>query len=351
MRILIYGECGDYGTGAWCYYQTFKQLGHEVMWMDTYEGIEHYQKNLIWKAIRKLNARNPIRTHLQRHNQILLDKVEQYKPHMVIILKGLFVFSQTIKQIKSAGVWIVNINHDDFFSFNPNNYSQIQRDALADYHHIFTTREVNVNEVIPYNPHVSFFPFAYYPGIHRVIELPDDESNAWKSDVLFVGTWEKERASLLEELVVSVPATYAIYGSQWEKVKSSSPLFPFLKKKLLKGDDMAHAIRYARMSLGFLRKENRDDYTQRTFEIPACGGLLLAERTARHQSFYKENSEAVFFEAGNTAELAGQIRWLMNDPLKAESIRQAGITALINGKHTYAHRIQQLLDIYGQTFA
>ena len=55
---------------------------------------------------------------------------------------------------------------------------------------------------------------------------------------------------------------------------------------------MARALGGSKLSLGFLRKKNRDLYTVRTFEIPACNGVLLAERTRAHEAIYKGGVEA-----------------------------------------------------------
>ena len=100
------------------------------------------------------------------------------------------------------------------------------------------------------------------------------------------------------------------------------------------------------MALAFLRKENRDDYTQRTFEIPACNGVLLAERTRRHVQFYNEGTEAEFFEADSNGELVEKVSLLLADKGRRERLRGAGRAVLLRQRHTYKDRLTRLLEIY-----
>jgi spore maturation protein CgeB len=249
--------------------------------------------------------------------------------------------------MRAAGAFVTNINHDDFFSMNPNNRSPLQRAALPFYDFVFVTREVNVAEVAPINPHVEFFPFAYHPKFHRPVAIPP----AFDTDVVFVGTWEAERCHLLEQLVQRVPARYAIWGSHWSGAGKNSPLRPYLIGRDALLDDQCRALGGAKISLAFLRKLNRDDYTQRTFEIPACGGLLLAERTARHASFYREGIEAEFFDPQSPEELIEKVRSLLADPARRQAIRDAGKQALERQHHTYRDRLERLLQIHSQAKA
>jgi len=281
-----------------------------------------------------------------RHVQALIDTARKQRSQIVIILKGLYLDFRDIRKLKSTGAWVVNINHDDFFSHNRNNWSWLQRSAIPEYDYIFTTREVNVQEIYRLNPYVEFFPFAYCPRIHRPVALTKSEESYWAADVLFAGTWEKYRYRQLEELVQRVPARYSIWGSQWEKVSLGSPLQPFLRKRPIVMDEMAKAIGAAKISLAFLRKENRDDYTQRTFEIPACGGVLLAERTARHLAFYREGIEAELFDANSNDELVSKVLFLLNNDGHREQLREAGRAALLAQQHTYDDRVARLIEVY-----
>jgi spore maturation protein CgeB len=187
--------------------------------------------------------------------------------------------------------------------------------------------------------------FAYHPKLHRRLELAEHERARFECDVVFVGTWEAERSRLLEELVVRVPANYKIWGSFWNRAGRRSPLRRYIVGQDAIADDQCKAIGGAKIALAFLRKSNRDDYTQRTFEIPACGGLLLAERTARHASFYREGVEAEFFDPEQPEELIAKVRALLADGPRREAMREAGRRALEAQRHTYRDRLLRLLEL------
>jgi spore maturation protein CgeB len=345
MKCLLYGEATSPGSGAWCYAETLREMGHEVFVFNENNKLDRYAKRLIPRAYHKITGKL-WEAHRRLHVTALHETVRREQPEIIIILKGLYITPEDVYAMRASGAWVVNINHDDFFSQNNNNWSVIQRGAIPAYNHIFTTRLVNVEEVRPHNTNVEFFPFAYYPRIHRPVPIPKSEQKRWNVDVVFIGTWERERCQLLEYLVTRVPARYAIYGSQWDKVRRRSPLKPFLHRKTIVMDDMAKAISGAQLSLAFLRKENRDDYTQRTFEIPACGGVLLAERTPMHKTIYKEGKEAEFFDPTSPNELTQKVSRLLDDKQHQEALRRKGRAALLQQRHTYRDRMDYLLKMY-----
>ena len=69
-----------------------------------------------------------------------------------------------------------------------------------------------------------------------------------------------------------------------------------------------------------LGKGNRDRHTTRSFEIPAIGGLLCAERTDEHRESFEEGMEAVFWN--DAKECVDQCRRLLNDDALVAAIKK-----------------------------
>ncbi len=349
MKIILYGDTDIEGTGAWCYAEAIKSQGHELFVYKNDCFLEMYSRSLFWKILRKLNHRSVLKIHRQEHFTGLLTMAETTLPDMIIILKGIHIGKEDIRTLKNFARFVVNINHDDFFSHNKNIISRRQFAALPYYDHIFTTRQVNVGEIKPYNSHVEFFMFAYYPGIHTVPLMTEGEKTKYSTDVLFIGTYEKHRAKMLEKLMASCRFNLAIYGIGWHRLATSSIIRKYVKSHSgIWMHEMAKAIAAAKITVGFLRKENRDEYTQRSLEIPACGGLLLAERSGFHQHLFNEDKEAVFFDADNVDELKEKIGYLLANQNTANQIRASGHKKITNGNFTYADRIHQLIERYNE---
>jgi spore maturation protein CgeB len=82
------------------------------------------------------------------------------------------------------------------------------------------------------------------------------------------------------------------------------------------------AIQRSLIGLGLLSKAKPDTFTTRSFEIPAAGRLLLAERTREHQLLFEEGVEAEFFD--DVEELVTRARALLADPGRAMAMAAAG---------------------------
>ena len=94
------------------------------------------------------------------------------------------------------------------------------------------------------------------------------------------------------------------------------------------GDKYPETLAAAKVGLGFLCKAYPDQFTTRTFEVPAAGTALLAERTAEHLEIFEEGVEAEFFEG--PVEFKQKLQDLLCDEERRIEIAKSGQKRVLN---------------------
>src|SRR5207244_8608499 len=159
-----------------------------------------------------------------------------------------------------------------------------------------------------------------------------EEAQRLRGDLAFIGTFRPERADFLAEIVARLrDAAVNVWGGGWEKTGRAvywhrRRRWAALRRRVRGGalwcENMGKAIQANKIALGLLYHVNRDRHTSRSFEIPACGGFMLAERTAEHQEYFEEDHEAVYF--GSIEEIFDKIRYYMAHETERLGIAKAG---------------------------
>ncbi|MGK2960749.1 MAG: CgeB family protein [Gemmatimonadaceae bacterium] len=218
---------------------------------------------------------------------------------------------------------------------------------------------------------IIYMPLGFGESVHRPL-LPASRETFMKysSDVSFLGGWEPRRERLLDE-VAGVPGVRLnVWGYGWDHLQDgrltprrffamrrNSGGEPFTVRRNARlaatvrggevyGDEYAWAISTARISLGFLRKICPDQHTTRTFEIPACGSMLLADRTQEHKEFYEEGVEAEFFES--KAELLDKLGYYLENERARAAVALRGYQRCLSGGYSYHGRMTKVLESVGK---
>ena len=97
-------------------------------------------------------------------------------------------------------------------------------------------------------------------------------------------------------------------------------------------------------TLCFFSKQNNDELTSRVFEIPACGGLLISEKTNRLSEIFTDGHDALFFSDIN--ELNEKCLFLLNNPKKVLQIKSNGLNTIKNGNFSVIDRCEYALKIF-----
>jgi spore maturation protein CgeB len=151
---------------------------------------------------------------------------------------------------------------------------------------------------------VTYLPFAADPELHHPVELTERDRSTYGADVCFVGNWDPEREGWLRRLDF---CDLAIWGNgYWSTRCRDRWLRTRWRGRELVGAEMAKAALASRVNVNVLRVQNKGACNMRTFELPACGGFMLHERSADLPGLFRPGVECDDF--GSPAELVDKVR-------------------------------------------
>lgn len=352
LKVLYVGPVFRGSNGkSWC--DAFQQLGHEVKSLNS-EATFAPRTGLHARVFDKLMGRPPLKD-VCRMNRTIVSAINEWRPHLTFYAQARFVLSDTLVVGRRHGFNFVYMNDD---LFNPRNQTFTFTDIVPLMDCIITTKSYNVPEFEAAGCScVIYTPNAYDPAIHFPAKPTSEERAALYGDVGFIGTFRPARADYLDRLARSgVASSLRIWGGGWEKMtrliyrvrpRRWAKLRHSVIDRELFCEEMAKAIQSIKICLGLLNHHNRDLHTSRSFEIPACGGFMLAERTAEHQLFFDEDREAVYF--GSFEEMIDKIRYYLRNEEMRMRIARAGYERCLRSRYRYIDRAREALAAFEKT--
>lgn len=237
--------------------------------------------------------------------------------------------ADTLVNMASAGAVIFNFCWDDKLIFSGTVKGQdVGPGRLA---HVIDLNLTNAPEsCVKYQANgglAMFWPEAAHSALHRPYESELD------IDISFVGRKYGWRAEFIERLKQD-GVNVAAFGPGWDN-------------GALSDTEMIRLYSRSRINLGFsgvgyskklLCLKGRD------FEIPMSGGLYLTQDNPELNLVYDVGNEIVTYK--DYAHCLKQIRWLLDNPDKAQEIRQAGLKRA-QKEHAWDKRFTQIFCMSG----
>jgi spore maturation protein CgeB len=314
--------------------QALERLGHETVPVD-YLPFVHRERQLA----RRVQWRLRLGPMVDAYTHALL-RALRAEPDVLWVDKGLFVVPAVLAEARRRGVrWLVHYSPDNY-ALSSNASRHLWR-GLGAYDVVVTTKRPNVAFLRAAGARrVVLSGNAFDPTLHRPVALTEAERHALGADVSFIGRWEPLREMMLSA-IASLPLRLRVRGPGWERVRSRA-LRAACEPGPIYGEGYVKAIAAAKVNLGLLSREAADTITQRSVEIPACGGFLLAERTDEHRAHFVEGEEAVFF--AGTAELASALVRAVGDDVRRARVAAAGRARCLASGYTYDARLAAILE-------
>jgi hypothetical protein len=308
-------------------------VGIEAEIMDlaqAYQG-PRWLKSLCWHLLGKRPQR------LERFSRQVIDRIRDWQPDL-LLTSGLAPLSaKALTQVRQEGVPAANFLTDD--PWNKHHHTPWFMRSLPLYDHVFTPRRANMAELEALKgPQVHYLPFAYAPEVHFPPEpMTEVEHQRWKSEVLFIGGADEERAAMVRPLIDS-GYKVDVWGGYWDRMSG----FESLARGHAGPETFRQLVASAGVNLCLVRRANRDGHSMRTFELAAVGGCLAVEDTCEHREIFGRDGECVrFFRS--TAELLTVTSELLADNSERQRLAAAVRSRLVDGgHHTYAARLQAI---------
>jgi spore maturation protein CgeB len=286
-----------------------------------------------------------------RLNEYILSCAYKYQPEWILFWRPTHIIPKTLKTIADFGIKTVSFNNDD--PFGPQVHGNVPWHhhflwhwyikCLPAFDRNFFYRRVNCDEALVKGARHADVMLPYFiPEKDRPVELNASDRSKYVADVAFVGHYEPDGREKSVHALVNAGVNLKIWGGHYWSRKLLGDLYDKLQPIVpAEGDDYAKALCGAKVCLAFLSKLNRDTYTRRCFEIPACGRVMLAERTDDLMQMFKEDEEACFFSTVD--ELVNKVNWLLENSEIRERIAKAGQRRVWTDGHDVNSRAQEFI--------
>lgn len=295
-----------------------ERLGHRVVPLNAFDFIPG--NTLLGKITLRLQAGPSV----ERLNRDLLRLARQEQPDVVWTDKLLAMQPATLDKLRALGIATVSYMIDNPFGTRQDPGWRLYMKDIPHYDLHVVQRDANIADYQARGARdVIKIQTAYEPTIH--FPPSSDWSDANRNrEVSFIGTPYDQRGEFLTRLwkEFGVPVTVS-GGLVWKEHMSAEAVAALYRGHgELFRDAYREGIWKSKINLSFLTHANRDEFAHKSFEIAACEGFLLAERSEGHLQRFVEDEEAVFFSTID--ECVEKIRRYLPDEAARRRIAAAG---------------------------
>jgi spore maturation protein CgeB len=294
-----------------------ERLGHTVTAVNLYDYVP---KNAV---VGKIVHRAQMGPAVWRLNRDIVAMAERERPEVFWADKVLGLWPKTLDALRGMGIATVSYMIDNAFGPRRDPGWRLYMKDIPHFDLHVVQRDKNIADYMGRGARdVIKIQTAYEPTIH----FPPPEGWSDKArdrGVSFVGTSYDDRPEFLTRLWRERGFPVVISGDKMWKVRLETEAAKALYTGTeLYGKDYREAMWRSKINLSFITHSNQDEFVHKSFEIAACGGFLLAERSEGHRKKFREDEEAVFFTGFE--ECAEKIARYLPDEAARTRIAAAG---------------------------
>ena len=328
LRILFVGplwEATSLGTST-CLsrLRAMRSLGLNVVSLDTADYLPSRPR-----LLRSVVRRTYMHPSVYRMNMRLRTLFQEAQYDIVWIEKGDWVYPWTLAWARRQRCAMVHYNTDDILGRHEHLW--LHRLGIKYYDLYLTTNRHNVTEIRrSYSVNTVRVGMGYDAAVHRPLQAPKRDER----DVVFIGTWRPSTEHYIMALR-NAGIDVQVWGHNWRKARNGA----LRTVKPLPHSEYVSTIAQAKIALCTLSRWNRNESTGRSFEIPAIGTFMLAERTAEHEFIYGDGIGAALFSTPE--ELVEKARYYLTNPAEREAIAAGGHVRSQNPGYSWTDHIRR----------
>ena len=331
-RLVIVGNRGGTNVGQ-SLERAAMRLGHSVELVEARLAMEGPR----WRRIVSWHVQGRKPPRLNSFSEAVEDACRRSRASLLLTTGMAPITGPVLARIRSNGTVCANFSTDD--PWNPEQRAEWFLDALGQYDAVFTPRSANIPQFRSASKaSLSLLPFGYDPDLFFPVDLVDGEKEKYAADVVFVGGADRERAAYLGALR-QAGIDIALYGDGWDSYGETQQLTRGHAPPLI----LRNATCGAKVALCMVRHRNRDGHVMRTYEAAAMRACMVVERTPDHEELFGQDGAAVLYFNSGT-ELVEKVRWLVARPDERSRLAAAAHHLIVNGRHTYADRLEAMLQ-------
>jgi spore maturation protein CgeB len=328
-RVLYVGTLHP-GSTALHRMAALEDLGLTVTPFDTYPYL--IAGTRLARSMRHRSARGTV---VARLNRAVTAAAHTEEYDWIWIDKGVWLSYETLTSIARPGRQLLHYAGDPMLLFHRT--SQFVS-AIPAYDVLITTKSYEIEGYRHLGGRrIICLLHGYDARLYRPKVVDPEKRSILNSDVCFVGHFEPHyRGRVLA--ASHTGADVAVWG-QWQRAaRMSHRLREIVRGPGVWGEDYVDALNSTKIGLGLLTRLAPDSSTTRSFEIPACGTFLLAERSAEHIKLFEEGREAEFFDSGG--EMQEKIDWYLTHESERRQIAAAGRARCVRAGYSYLERMR-----------
>lgn len=253
------------------------------------------------------------------------------------IEKAVLFRSKFIQKLRNITNCLIHFTPDPAFLFHN---SRKFNTGINYYDYLVTTKsfELDYYYRIAGSEKTILVNQGYSPETHYITK-PFSER---KKEILFIGHFENDRGTALQRILDNnIPVSLA--GRDWQQFvekNSGRPNFTFLGEKLY-GDVYRETLNNFQYSVGFLADWDKGMHTTRTFEIPACGCILITPTNEEIKSLFTDE-EAIHY--ASLPELLEKIEYYFSNDQSASEMAKKSINRVNGSSYTHFDTIQTVFN-------